>query len=57
MDVDGVHPAATRLQGPQLHRVLAHVVELNVLALAEVVVGVPSTAVELQGRGTQVFSM
>lgn len=52
----GVHPAATRLQGPQLDRVLAHIVELNVLALAEVVVGVPSTAVKLQSRAERMSS-
>ena len=46
VDVHGVHPAAACLQGPQLHRVLAHVIELDVLALAEVVVLVPSAAVE-----------
>jgi hypothetical protein len=92
VDVHGVHPATTRLQRPQLHGVLAHIVKLDVLALAcctkwmshiratpgwqmiigflctqsagladglpltnmmsrltEVVVGVPPSAVELQG--------
>ena len=34
VDVHGVDPAAAALQRPQLHRVLANVVELDVLALA-----------------------